>query len=149
MSQNFGMGNAFHLLCLGTINLPFVWYVCHLEWQNVEICSILSRDHLQALNKEHNNCSATHEASCKLSYVASFPLLHFSCHRSVNDQQLLRWHSPILIHFCVLGSLELNWFTSSSVVCWLPYLGKYLCSPKTENYKCKWDNLFYLTTFSW
>lgn len=101
---------------------------------------------LQALDKEHNNCSATPEASCKLFYAASFPLLYFSCHRSVNEQKLLRWHPLILLHCCILDSLELGWFTSISVihVCWLPYLDKYLCSAKIQTYKFKWSNLFYL-----
>lgn len=30
-----------------------------------------------ALDKERNNCSATPEDSCKLSYAASFAVLHF------------------------------------------------------------------------
>jgi len=45
---------------------------------------------LQTLDKEHNNCSATPETSCKLSYGASFPLLHVLYHGSVYESQRLR-----------------------------------------------------------
>lgn len=90
--SKFWVENAFHLLSLSTVNLSFVWYVWHLSWQNVQILPFCQGNILQALDKEHNNCSATPEDSCKLSYAASFPVLHFSCYRSVNEPQLLWWH---------------------------------------------------------